>query len=82
MSSNDKPSQPSSSHKRPYSSFGRPFRLQLSPVAASDFTAPASRGRCQSSPSCPRFEWCKGAKYCRDCWLRVYHKQELPDRQV
>ena len=79
--SKDQPSQPSSSHKRPYSSFGRPFRLQLSPRAASDFTAPASRGRCQRA-GCPRFEWCNGARYCRDCWLLVYRKSELPDRQV
>lgn len=64
---------------RPYSTFGRPFRLQLRWQAASGFAASASRGRCQTG-GCSRFEWCTGAKYCRDCWLRVYHKTKLPDR--
>ena len=74
-------SSPSSSSRRPYSNFGRPFRLQLSRRAEAGFAAPASRGRCQAQ-GCSRFEWCTGAKYCRDCWLRVYHKTKLPDRFV
>jgi hypothetical protein len=66
---------------RRYSHFGRPFRLQLSPFAQPGFDAPASRGHCQAA-GCPRFEWCTGAKYCRECWLKVYHKRQLPDRYV
>lgn len=64
---------------RPYSSFHRPFRLQLSPYAASDFVAPASLGACQY-PECDRFEWSNGAEYCRDHWLEVHHMDHLPDR--
>lgn len=64
---------------RPYSTFGRPYRLQLTRSSETGFAAPASRGRCQSH-GCSRFEWRTGAKYCRDCWLRVYHKTSLPDR--
>jgi hypothetical protein len=76
--------QQSSSSSRPqrkYSPFGRPFRLQLSSAAASGFAAPASRGKCQA-PGCSRFEWCKGANYCRDCWLCVHKQERLPDRLV
>lgn len=62
-----------------YSTFGRPFRLQLLARAASGFDAPASRGRCHIE-GCFRFEWCTGAKYCRDCWLQVYGKDRLPER--
>lgn len=65
--------------KRTYSTFGRPFRLQLSAAAASGFDAPASLGRCHFE-GCHRFEWCKGAKYCREHWLKVYHKTQLPER--
>jgi hypothetical protein len=75
--SSSSPSQP----QRKYSPFGRPFRLQLSSPAASGFDAPASRGRCQA-PGCSRFEWCEGAKYCRDCWLVVHQQERLPDRLV
>jgi hypothetical protein len=64
---------------RPYSTFRRPFRLQLSPSSAAGFTAPASRGRCHT-PGCSRFEWRNGALYCRDCWLRVHQQSRLPDR--
>ena len=64
---------------RKYSLSGRPFRLQLSPDAADGFDAPASRGRCQMT-KCTRFEWCNGARYCRDHWLAVYHQTKLPDR--
>ena len=69
--------QRSTSH---YSHFGRPFRLQLTAGSASGFDAPASRGRCQRAGGCPRFEWRTGAKYCRDCWLAVYGKDQLPER--
>jgi hypothetical protein len=62
-----------------YSTFRRPFRLQLSPASAAGFTAPASRGRCQA-PVCSRFEWRNGAVYCRECWLRVHQQERLPDR--
>jgi hypothetical protein len=62
-----------------YSSFGRPFRLQLSRAAATGFGAPASRGRCHT-PGCSRFEWRNGAEYCRECWLRVHQQTRLPDR--
>jgi hypothetical protein len=65
--------------RRPYSTFNRPFRLQLTARAASGFDGPASRGRCQT-PGCARFEWCNGARYCRDCWLVVYHQDGLPER--
>ncbi len=66
-------------HSSSYSSFGRPFRLQLLARSASGFAAPASRGRCQMD-GCSRFEWHTGAKYCRDCWLAVYGKDRLPER--
>lgn len=67
--------------QRKYSHFGRPFRLQLSPAAQSGFAAPASRGRCHAA-GCLRFEWRNGTKYCRECWLTVYHKDRLPERWV
>jgi len=63
-----------------YSTFGRPFRLQLSADAAEGFDAPASRGRCQYSQKCFLFEWRNGARYCRDHWLEVYQQAQLPDR--
>ena len=64
---------------RPYSTFGRPFRLQLSPASAAGFTAPASRGRCHT-PGCSRFECRNGAVFCRDYWLQVHQQSRLPDR--
>src|SRR5207302_1042634 len=64
---------------RKYSLFGRPFRLQLSAEAATDFDAPASRGRCQY-PDCPLFEWSNGVDYCRDHWLDVHQQTHLPER--
>lgn len=67
-----------SSRDRRYSSFGRPFRLQLSAEAAADFDAPASRGQCQY-PDCELFEWANGVLYCRDHWLLVYQQTRLPD---
>jgi hypothetical protein len=66
--------------RRGYSSFGRPFRLQLSARASDGFDAPASRGRCQAPWGCDRFEWRNGAKYCRDCWLLVTGSAHLPER--
>lgn len=69
-----------SASQRPYSTWGRPFRLQLRAAAASGFDAPASRGSCQYPGGCLCFEWCTGAKYCREHWLEVYHKEQLPDR--
>ena len=66
--------------ERTYSTWGRPFRLQLSVSSASGFAAPASRGRCQSEEGCSLFEWRSGARYCRACWLRVYGQDRLPDR--
>jgi len=66
--------------ERKYSSFGRPFRLQLTAASAAGFDAPASLGQCQNEP-CERWEWCKGARFCRDCWLLVYGQDHLPDRQ-
>ena len=81
MASDAQQSSSSSRPQRKYSSFGRPFRLQLSSPAASGFAAPASRGKCQA-PGCSRFEWCKGARYCRDCWLVVHQQERLPDRLV
>ena len=65
---------------RRYSRRGRPFRLQLSVEAASGFGAPASRGGCQWEEGCERFEWCTGARFCRDHWLLFYRKDRLPDR--
>ncbi len=67
--------------ERRYSPFGRPFRLQLSVSASVGFDAPATRGQCQIG-GCDRWEWCNGARYCRDCWLQVYGKDRLPDRRV
>ena len=64
---------------RRYSTFGRPFRLQLRAAAASGFASPASRGRCQYE-GCHGFEWCTGAKYCKQHWLTVYHQTHLPER--
>lgn len=64
---------------RRYSSFNRPFRLQLSAEAAAGFDAPASRGRCQY-PDCPCFEWSNGVVYCRDHWLEVHAMDHLPER--
>ena len=64
---------------RPYSTFGRPFRLQLRAAAATGFVGPASCGRCHFE-GCHKFEWCKGAKYCKQHWLKVYNKTELPER--
>lgn len=66
--------------QRKYSSWGRPFRLQLSSVLAQGFDAPASRGRCQYGLPCCLFEWRNGARYCRDHWLEVYQQSQLPDR--
>jgi len=67
------------SDNRKYSTFGRPFRLQLRAAASDGFAAPASRGRCQFE-GCHKFEWCTGATYCKHHWLLVYHKTQLPDR--
>lgn len=64
---------------RRYSSFHRPFRLQLSPYAAQDFDAPASRGACQY-PGCDLFEWSNGVQYCRDHYLLVHGLDRLPER--
>jgi hypothetical protein len=66
--------------ERPYSTWGRPFRLQLSVASASGFDAPASVGQCKFAGGCTRFEWCKGAGYCRDHWLEVYGQSQLPER--
>lgn len=65
--------------QRRYSSFHRPFRLQLSASAAEDFDGPASRGMCQY-PACDLFEWENGRQYCRTHWLEVHGVQYLPDR--
>ncbi|WP_126550141.1 hypothetical protein [Dictyobacter kobayashii] len=65
--------------KRKYSSWRRPFRLQLSVSAAVGFDAVATLGSCET-PGCGLFEWCRGARYCRDCWLQVYGKDRLPER--
>ncbi len=62
-----------------YSSWGRPFRLQLSAEAASGFQGVASRGRCQY-PDCRLFEWSQGAAFCRDHWLLVHQQTRLPER--
>lgn len=68
-----------SQRSRKYSTWGRPFRLQLSLEAASGFDAPASRGACQFE-GCDLFEWQTGMVYCRDHWLFVYGQTQLPDR--
>lgn len=65
--------------QRGYSSWGRPFRLQLSARSASGFAAPASRGRCQY-PDCRLFEWAEGQGLCRDHWLLVHGQTRLPER--
>lgn len=62
-----------------YSSWRRPFRLQLSAMAAQGFCGPADWGRCQCE-GCGRFEWCNGARFCREHWLEVYGQEQLPDR--
>jgi hypothetical protein len=62
-----------------YSSWHRPFRLQLSAYAAADFAAPASCGACQY-PDCDRFEWSARRSYCRDHWLLMHGQDRLPDR--
>lgn len=62
-----------------YSTWRRPFRLQLSVGSATGFEAPASRGRCQYA-ACAFFEWEHGRNYCRDHWLEVYGQDRLPDR--
>jgi len=64
---------------RKYSTWGRPFRLQLSVSMAVGFEAPASRGRCQY-PGCWLFEWDVRRDYCRDHWLEVYEQDRLPER--
>ena len=64
---------------RKYSTWRRPFRLQLSVASATDFTAPASRGQCRRCRE--RFEWQEGALYCRDCWLVVHQATTLPERR-
>lgn len=64
---------------RRYSSFNRPFRLQLSPYAAAGFDEVASRGACQY-PECVLFEWSNGVQYCRDHWLLVHRMDRLPER--
>lgn len=65
--------------ERPYSSFYRPFRLQISPYAAEGFDGLASRGACQY-PDCDRFEWSNGVQFCRDHYLLVHGLERLPDR--
>lgn len=65
--------------QRRYSTWGRPFRLQLSVGAAAGFDGPASRGRCRF-PDCQLFEWDSGRVYCRDHWLLVYQQTRLPER--
>jgi len=71
-----------------YSSWRRPFRLQVSPLAADGFgDALASVGQCQivdvvTEVRCERFEWCRGARFCREHWLRVYGQTQLPERWV
>ncbi len=58
----------------------RPVRLRVSLRAGLGFgDAPATRGRCQFA-GCQLFEWCTGARYCRDHWLQVYQKDRLPER--
>jgi hypothetical protein len=69
---------------RRYSSFHRPFRLQLSPSAAEDFEGPASYGGCQyvdeQGIPCDLFEWENGRCYCRTHWLLVHQADRLPER--
>ncbi len=74
--------EPDARRSRRYSSFGRPFRLQLRASSAEGFDAPASRGRCQAPWGCELFEWRTGAKYCRDCWLIIYQQEQLPDDRM
>lgn len=62
-----------------YSSWGRPFRLQLSAEAAAGFDGMASRGRCQYG-ACELFEWAAGQVYCREHWLLVHGQSRLPER--
>ena len=65
---------------RRYSSFNRPFRLQLSTAAATDFGGElASRGACQHL-ECEQFEWSNGVEYCRTHWLEVHQMDHLPER--
>jgi len=64
---------------RRYSSFNRPFRLQLSASAGADFDAPASLGACQY-PDCEYFEWSNGVQFCRTHWLLVHNMTHLPER--
>ena len=63
----------------PYSTWNRPFRLQLRAEAAEGFNGPASRGRCQFE-DCALFEWNTGRAYCRDHWLHIHAQDHLPDR--
>ena len=65
--------------ERKYSSFRRPFRLQLTASSVVGFDGPASRGRCQF-PGCRLFEWSNGVEYCREHWLLVHHCERLPER--
>ncbi len=68
--------------KQKYSSWRRPFRLQVSPPAASGFQQEeASLGQCQIE-GCQWFEWRTGARYCRPHWLEVYQKNCLPEQGV
>jgi hypothetical protein len=62
-----------------YSTWGRPFRLQLPVDVAAGFDAPASRGQCQYA-ECWLFEWEAGRAYCRDHWLEVHGQSRLPER--
>jgi hypothetical protein len=64
--------------QRRYSTWGRPFRLQLSASAAAGFDGAASRGRCQF-PECRLFEWATGRVYCREHWLLVHEQSRLPE---
>jgi hypothetical protein len=72
--------------QRKYSSWRRPFRLQLRVTAAVGFEdAPASVGQCQwadeqAETRCDGFEWCCGARFCREHWLWVYGQSRLPER--
>ncbi len=69
-----------------YSSWRRPFRLQLRVTASAGFEdAPASVGQCQwvdeqTEARCACFEWCCGARFCREHWLGVYGQSQLPER--
>jgi hypothetical protein len=68
-----------SERKGRYSTWGRPFRLQLSASSAAGFEGLASRGRCQF-PECGLFEWAAGREYCREHWLQVHGQARLPER--